>query len=108
MLIFKLVSGVTISVFVKSMEPSPGWGLGNVAPAPAGTTAVGAAAVTEAPLGITTVLVAPAVSCLSAVLWGTVLASTRALVVVGSTAVLGMASWSKHFTSSADARSSGV
>ena len=44
-------------VLVKSIDPSPGWGLGKAAPAPAGTRAVevGAGAATEAPLGITTV-----------------------------------------------------
>ena len=44
---------------MKSMDPSPGWGLGNAAPAPAGTSAVlvGAGAATAAAglLGITTV-----------------------------------------------------
>ena len=39
------------------MDPTPGWGLGNAAPAPAGTSAVlaGAGAATATPLGITTV-----------------------------------------------------
>ena len=84
MLMFRLVSGVTISVFVKSMLPSPGWGLGKAAPAPAGTRAVDPAAAealpappvapppvgegtgTTVPLGMTTteLLVAPIVSCL--------------------------------------------
>ena len=42
---------------MKSMDPSPGWGLGNAAPAPAGTSAVlvGAGAATAGLLGITTV-----------------------------------------------------
>ena len=40
MLILRLVSGVTISVFEKSMLPSPGCGIGNPTPIPActGTT----------------------------------------------------------------------
>ena len=85
MLMLRLVSGVTISVFVKSMLPSPGCGLGKAAPAPAGTTAVAAAPApaavappppevpvgegtgTTVPLGIRTIeLVAPIVSCLYA------------------------------------------
>jgi len=39
------------------MDPTPGWGLGNAAPAPAGTSAVlvGAGAATATLLGITTV-----------------------------------------------------
>ena len=39
------------------MDPTPGWGLGNAAPAPAGTSAVlvGAGAATATPLGITMV-----------------------------------------------------
>ncbi len=80
MLMLRLVSGVTISVFVKSMLPSPGWGLGKAAPAPAGTSAVAPATAplavlllvpvgegtgTTVPLGMTTTeLVAPIVSCL--------------------------------------------
>ena len=36
MLMFKLVSGVTISVLLKSDEPSPGGGKGKLAPMPAG------------------------------------------------------------------------
>ena len=36
LLIFKLVSGVTISVLLKSIDPSPGWGLGYPTPIPAG------------------------------------------------------------------------
>ena len=40
---------------MKSMDPSPGWGLGNAAPAPAGTSAVLVGAATAGLLGITTV-----------------------------------------------------
>ena len=55
MLIFRLVSGVTISVFEKSMLPSPGWGFGKPTPIPAaactGTTEVFADAELAAPAG---------------------------------------------------------
>ena len=37
MLILRLVSGVTISVFEKSILPSPGWGMGKPTPIPAAT-----------------------------------------------------------------------
>ena len=39
MLMLRLVSGVTISVLVKSMLPSPGCGIGNPTPIPAADAA---------------------------------------------------------------------
>ena len=46
-LMLRLVSGVTISVFEKSMDPSPGWGIGYPTPTPA--TGGGAGRRAEAP-----------------------------------------------------------
>ena len=37
MLMLRLVSGVTISVLEKSIDPSPGWGMGKPTPAPPGS-----------------------------------------------------------------------
>ena len=92
------------------MLPSPGWGLGKAAPAPAGTTAVGAAALTLAPLGITTVEVPcwPKASCLRLIGVAGTAGGANAFVVVGKTVAVGIASCSRHFTSSALARSKGV
>ena len=97
---FMLVSGVTISVLVKSIPPSPGCGLGKLAPAPAGI-GIG----TAVPLGIRTVLMAPIVSCLRE-MFGRF--GVGDLDLVGITTSVGMASVRRHLTSSAVARSRGV
>ena len=121
---FKLVSVVTISVLLKSILPSPGWGMGNPTPTPAPAPEATGTTGKVVPEGMTTLLEAPAapdVVVLAAVppveaeglsapdpgLVGLneVDCVCKGLVVVGRLRVVGMASWSRHLTSSALARS---
>jgi hypothetical protein len=76
---FRLVSGVTISVLVKSMEPSPGCGMGKPTPMPAEDGTIG-----NGPTG----RAAAAAAASAAVAPGTGLANGLGIMTMGAAEAL--------------------